>query len=153
MLTPQSLHWKLLLMDRWASTSSLWSLRAQMTGAWSVDPGHDLDPEQVMRCGSHPSPAQGTLCSNMAAPCSAPGKCSLHFCGTCRALCCPKGPSEETFPGPAWTAAVGRASGRAARPSRINRVCKTRISSVVMCHIRVMALASGLLDLCLGTLT
>lgn len=137
-------------MDKWASTSSLC---AQLSGAWSVAPGHDKDPEQVMRCGSHPSPAQGTLCLNTAAPCTAPGKCLLHFCGICRALCCPKGPLEETFPGPAWAAAVARASACAARPSRINRVCKTRISSVVMCHIRVTALASGLLDLCLRTLT
>lgn len=153
MLAPQNLHWRLLLMDKLASTSSLWSLCVHMTGAWSIAPGHNKDLKQVMTCGSHLSPAQETLCLNTAAPRTAPGKRLLHFCGICQVLFCPKGPLEETFPGPAWAAAVGRASGCAAKPSRINRVCKTRISSVVMCHIRVMALASGLLDLCLATLT
>lgn len=70
-------------MDEERRTPSWWSLHAQMTRGFSVTSGQDKDPEQVMRRGSYPFPAQGTLYLNITAPHTAPGKGLLHFSGIC----------------------------------------------------------------------
>lgn len=65
-----------------------------------------------MRCGSQPSPAQGTLCSNTAAPFLALPQSSVSFISVESVKHCAV-PKDlwRTFPGPVWAAA---GEGRAA---------------------------------------